>query len=140
MNDATNEVLQYNEEAYRALGHGAQRQYPNEELCRFMGRNLFPIARENRRGVRIFELGCGSASNLWMIAREGFSAFGIDLSPSALPLAQQTLENYGVMAELHVGDMRPSGGGGVSLIPQDISTQSSMYFRQTASIRPTSTA
>jgi SAM-dependent methyltransferase len=102
---AQNPVLSFNEQAYRSAGFGAQRRYPNEELCRFMGRNFFALPRDARAGVRILELGCGSGANLWMIAREGFDAYGIDLAPAALPLAEQMLENYGGTAHLRVADM-----------------------------------
>ena len=91
--------------AYTSNGLGAQRRYPNEELCRFMGRHFFGIENAKRRDVRILEVGCGSGANLWMIAREGFDAYGIDLSPEAIKLAQRTLEQYGTSATLAAGDM-----------------------------------
>ena len=34
--------------AYAHDGFGAQRRYPNEELCRFMGRNFFGVEPANR--------------------------------------------------------------------------------------------
>jgi SAM-dependent methyltransferase len=98
-------LFEHYEESYQSLGHAAQRRYPNEELCRFMGRNYFPVPYEKRQDIRILETGCGSGANLWMIAREGFDAVGIDLSPAAIKLCEQTLNSYQTSAELHVGDM-----------------------------------
>lgn len=101
----TNPVYTFNEDSYQKLGFGAQRRYPNEELCRFMGRNYFSIPRAERKNIRILELGSGSASNLWMIAKEGFSAHGLELSPTAIPLAEEMLGLYGLSADMQVGDM-----------------------------------
>lgn len=90
---------------YGHQGLAAQRRYPNEELCRFMGRNFFGIPHMNRSEVRILEVGCGSGANLWMIAREGFNAYGIDFSPEAIRLCAEMLNKYGTTAQLSVGDM-----------------------------------
>ena len=104
--DSADPVAGYNEDSYRAVGFGAQRRYPNEELCRFMGRNFFGLPPRQRRDVRILELGCGTASNLWMLGREGFDAYGIDLSPTALSLARRMLDSYATTASLQLGNMK----------------------------------
>ena len=93
------------EASYGHEGFGAQRRYPNEELCRFMGRHYFALPMEQRHEVRILEVGCGSGANLWMIAREGFDAHGIDLSQEAIGLCGRMLEVYGTKATLMAGDM-----------------------------------
>jgi cyclopropane fatty-acyl-phospholipid synthase-like methyltransferase len=99
------QTLDFYEGSYGSAGLDAQRRYPNEELCRFMGRHYFRMKLGNRRNVRILEAGCGSGSNLWMIAREGFDAHGFDFSPTSIELCKQMLANHGVTAELKVGDM-----------------------------------
>ena len=85
----------------------AQRKYPNEELCRFMGRNFFSknLNELERQEIKILETGCGSGANIWMLAREGFATYGIDLSPEAIKLAELMLDSYGVGAKLSVQDM-----------------------------------
>lgn len=93
------------EESYKALGFGAQRKYPNEELCRFMGRNFFCIPNDTRKDIKILETGCGSGSNLWMIAKEGFDAYGIDLSKKAIELCGQMLLKYDTSANLSIQNM-----------------------------------
>ena len=93
------------ETSYASLGFSAQRKYPNEELCRFIGRNFSQISPDERQAVRVLEVGCGSGANLWMLAREGFDTYGIDLSQESLVLASRMLENYEVKASLSVGDM-----------------------------------
>lgn len=91
--------------SYKKLGIKAQRRYPNEELCRFMGRNFLDRDIVNRSQVKILETGCGSGANIWMIAKEGFDAYGIDLAEEGILLAQETLEKYDVQAQLSVQDM-----------------------------------
>ena len=91
--------------SYKNLGFNAQRRYPNEELCRFMGRNFFHIPNEKRKDIKILETGCGSGANLWMIAKEGFSAYGIDISEQAISLCKSMLDTYNVSAELRAQDM-----------------------------------
>ena len=93
------------DKSYSQLGMAAQRRYPNEELLRFFGRYYFSEPTEQRRSTRVLEMGCGSGANLCMIAREGFDAYGIDLSPEAINLCAQILENGGTTATLHTGSM-----------------------------------
>ena len=63
---------EWNDREYSAHGFASQRLYPNEELCRFLGRHFFSrTTREERRAIKVLELGCGSCSNLWMVARGG---------------------------------------------------------------------
>jgi len=61
----------------------------------------------NRRDVRILEVGCGPGANLWYIAREGFSVYGIDGSTAAIENAKRRLDKElpGWQGELRVGDI-----------------------------------
>lgn len=93
------------EQSYGQSGFSAQRRYPNEELLRFFGRHYFSLSREARRDVRVLEVGCGSGANLWMIAREGFDAHGIDLSPQGVALCASMLDHWGAKATLKAADM-----------------------------------
>lgn len=81
-----NQTELFYEDSYRSDGIDAQRRWPNEELCRFMGRNYFSIPRENRNELRILEVGCGSGANLRLLVDEGFDAYGIELSAEAVRL------------------------------------------------------
>lgn len=98
-------VTEFNDHAYEAMGFRAQRRYPNEEFLRFMGSHYFSLPREIRKSTRILEAGCGSGANLWMVAREGFDAYGVDISRNGLSLCHQMLENWNVTAVLKQGDM-----------------------------------
>lgn len=94
------ESRRFYEGSYRQLGFGAQRMYPNEELLRFFGSYYFQLPFGERGKVRVLEVGCGSGANLWMIAREGFEAHGLDLSEEALALCRLMLERWQVAATL----------------------------------------
>lgn len=106
-NDHVNITQEFYNASYALHGMKAQRKYPNEELCRFMGRNFSDnkIPLQDRKNIRILETGCGSGANLWMIAKEGFDTYGIDLSQDGIKLASQMLANYNVSAHLSVQDM-----------------------------------
>jgi SAM-dependent methyltransferase len=99
------EVKRWYDRDYLERGFSAQRLYPNEELLRFMGRNYFTLARAERAQVDVLEVGCGTCSNLWMIAREGFRAHGLDLSAPSLDLGREMLRRWDVEAELTPGSM-----------------------------------
>jgi SAM-dependent methyltransferase len=91
---------------YRTAGLRAQRFYPNEELLRFFGRHFFhSTSHEDRSALRVLEIGCGTCANLWMVAREGFDAYGIDLSEEAIRLGRETLARWETSATLKVGSM-----------------------------------
>jgi len=92
------------ERDYEKSGLNAQRLYPNEELLRFLGRNYFGITNlQERTQIKILELGCGSGANLWMLAKEGFDTFGIDIAKNALEFAKQMFIKWGVNANLKPG-------------------------------------
>ncbi len=59
-------------------------RYPNEELVRFIGSNFFKLPREERKKIKILELGIGQGANVWFLMREGFDIYGIDISKSAV--------------------------------------------------------
>ncbi len=94
------------ESSYLEEGFRGQRLYPNEELLRFFGRHFFSRVKHADRGsIRVLEIGCGSCANLWMIAREGFDAHGLDLSPAAIELGHKMLAHWSTSAKLTVGSM-----------------------------------
>ncbi len=77
-------------------------RYPWDAVVSFVSRH-YPRHR-SRRDVRILEVGCGTGSNLWFAAREGFQVAGIDASPSAIEYAQKRLSEEGLTGDLRVGD------------------------------------
>ncbi len=99
-------VLSYYRGQYRTFGDKAQRKYPNEELCRFIGSNLGQVQHERRFEIRVLELGCGSGGNLWMLVSEGFNSYGLDVCSDSLVLCRQHLAERGLPpAQLFAGNL-----------------------------------
>lgn len=84
---------------YRS-GHSVR--YPWDAVVTFVFRHA-PRDRP-RHEVRILEVGCGSASNLWFAAREGFSVTGIDGAADAIAAARRRFADDGLESDLRVGD------------------------------------
>lgn len=64
-------------------------KYPPEDFIRFIARNFYNV--ENRKEIKILEVGCGPGANLWFLAREGFEISGIDGSQTAITQAGSRL-------------------------------------------------
>jgi SAM-dependent methyltransferase len=86
-------------------------RYPAEDLIRFVARNFFAVP--DRAAVRFLEVGFGIGSNLWFLAREGFSVNGIEGSPAGEAQARARLDEECPTwsaphrnGELVVGDMK----------------------------------
>ncbi len=93
------------EQAYGAEQLKAQRRWPNEEFCRFMGRNFFSESDEERKSTRILEAGCGTGANLRVLAAEGFDAYGIELSKEAVGLIPLLLGREAELCKVFCGNM-----------------------------------
>jgi SAM-dependent methyltransferase len=87
------------EEKY-ARGHS--QRAPWDAVVSFVFRNA-PRDRPCSQ-VRILEVGCGTTSNLWFAAREGFQVAGVDASPSAVETARKRFTEEGLTGDLRVGD------------------------------------
>jgi len=97
--------LEFFHSEYKKSGFDAQRRYPNEEFCRFMGRNFFQIPKTDRKKFKILEVGCGAGSNLFLIARELFDAVGLDISNEAIKLSKEMLAQYNCSAHYLTSSM-----------------------------------
>lgn len=101
---AVDRSIEVYDRQYRARGMSSQRTYPNESLIQFLASRYFGRAVEERKAIRVLEVGCGSGSNLWMMAKEGLDTYGLDSSEEALGLAQRHLrDKWGVTADLKRG-------------------------------------
>ena len=83
-------------------GAGHTVRYPWDAVVTFVFRNA--PRGVPRSEVRILEVGCGPASNLWFAAREGFAVTGIDGSAAAIAQAQRRFADDGLTGDLRVGD------------------------------------
>ncbi len=78
-------------------------KYPAEELVRFMSKN-FSAQIQKKNKVRVMDLGCGAGAAMWYLAREGYSAVGIDGSKSAIKRAETRFKQERLKGEFRVGD------------------------------------
>lgn len=99
------EVQSHFESEYLDRGIDSQRRYPNESLIGELAAHYFHLDAPARAQTKVLELGCGSGANLWMVAREGFEAHGIDFSQTGLECCRQALEAWGTTATLQQADM-----------------------------------
>lgn len=100
------ETKKYYENSYKSIGLSAQRRWPNEEFCRFMGRNFFNKKENERRNTKILEVGCGTGSNLRLLASEGFDVYGIELSQEAVNMIPLLLNKQEItQCEIVCGNM-----------------------------------
>ena len=97
-----NQVLTFDPIWEEKYSQGHFQRYPWDTVVSFVFRN-YPRHKQ-RHEVRILEVGCGTASNLWFAAREGFRVTGIDASPSAIEYAQKRFAKDNLTGDLRVGD------------------------------------
>lgn len=84
--------------------------YPNEDIIRFCARliqkRLTFDTREVKRQVQhVLDVGCGNGRHAIYFAREGFEAFGIDISSTAIAWASDWARREGLNAQFQVGDI-----------------------------------
>ena len=58
-----------------------QRIFPNEELCRFLGRNF---KKKFGKKINILDVGCGTGNNFQTFLHYGFNIFAIDVSEKCI--------------------------------------------------------
>jgi len=80
---------------------GHEQRYPWDLVVSFVYR--YTNKDIIRSDVQILEVGCGTGSNLWFAAREGFSTTGIDASETAIDHAKQRFIAEGLRGNFHVG-------------------------------------
>jgi len=83
----------------------AQRHYPNEEMIRFLGSTFSHISKEKRKNIHVLDVGCGNGANLWVWAKEGFTAHGIELSDKGVELCREKMDSWNLKASVCQGDM-----------------------------------
>lgn len=77
-------------------------KYPCEELVRYISKTF---KNKNKSKIKILELGCGTGANIYFLAKEGFSTYGVDGSKTALRIAKKYLISEKLKANLILGDV-----------------------------------
>lgn len=78
-------------------------KYPPEELIRFIAGNYSNV--ENKKSIRILDIGCGTGAASWYLAREGFEVFGVDGSTTAIKHAKKRFANENLSGIFSIGDI-----------------------------------
>ena len=76
-----------------------QSKYPSEHVVRFMFTG-FSRDPEERRSIKVLDLGSGAGSNTIFLAKEGFGTYATDVSENGLQVTAKRLENEKLTAEL----------------------------------------
>jgi ubiquinone/menaquinone biosynthesis C-methylase UbiE len=87
------------EEKYQG---GHQQKYPWDMVVSFVYRYAPKNSKPSK--IKILEVGCGTGSNLWFAAREGFRVAGIDASQSAIEHVKDRFDREDLDGDLRVGD------------------------------------
>jgi len=56
------------------------------------------------KGGEVLDIGCGAGSNVLFLAKKGYRAHGIDLSPGAVAAARARVSKSGLNADIQEGD------------------------------------
>ncbi len=67
----------------------SQRNFPNEELCRFLGRNNF----QKKNNIKVLELGCGTGSNIPVLLFYKMKITGIDFSNESIKICKKKFKS-----------------------------------------------
>jgi ubiquinone/menaquinone biosynthesis C-methylase UbiE len=77
-------------------------ELPHEDLLGIVER----LKREHIKNV--LDLGCGTGRHTVLLAKHGFTVYGLDSAPGGITLTKQWLEAEGLSASLHLQDMATS--------------------------------
>jgi len=86
---------------YREKGYFIK--YPDEDLIRFMAKYFYNAP--DRKGIKILDIGSGVGRNTIYLAKEGFSAFGVEATDSGIKISQRRQEIEGVDAVFKKGNL-----------------------------------
>lgn len=77
--------------------------YPSEPVIRFL---CSYRKQHGSSGMKFLDLGCGNGRHVWLASKEGFNAYGIDLSDHAIALAKQLMARENLAyADLRSGNI-----------------------------------
>jgi len=75
--------------------------YPHYAVISF----LLKEEPNQRRRMKLLEIGCGPGNNLWMAAKEGYQIYGVDGSKSAIKFARERFLYDGLIGDFSIGDI-----------------------------------
>lgn len=93
------------ESRWENMVYRAGRQINRWPFSELVSRTFRSLGDSRPDEIDVLELGCGTGNNLRFLAEEGFNAFGIDASPTAIERARELLTEHNLQAKLEVADI-----------------------------------
>ena len=72
------------ENIYKRKTQSHKNKYPNSEIVSFVLKYYYQQCFDNRKNIKVLDLGCGWGNNLNFLKNEGFDVYGIDGSKTAI--------------------------------------------------------
>jgi SAM-dependent methyltransferase len=88
----------YWEQRYQTKEMSWEKDAPSPGLVDFLA------AHPNLKSGTVCVPGCGTGHDVRAFAKAGFTAFGFDLAPSAIPLAEEKTKAGGITAKFQLAD------------------------------------
>ena len=78
-------------------------KYPFDKIVSYIFQNYGQINYEKRSEIKILEIGCGTGPNIIFLSENGFDTYGIDISQTAIKIANSQLKQKNLKSNLEVG-------------------------------------
>lgn len=78
--------------------------YPYDILISIVVRKFFHIPKEERRKIKVLDLGCGAGNNAKFLAENGFDVYGIDGSETAIKVCKKRFKEWNLKGNFIQGD------------------------------------
>jgi ubiquinone/menaquinone biosynthesis C-methylase UbiE len=78
--------------------------YPYDILVSIVARNFFHLPLNERKKVKVLDLGCGAGNNTKFFAENGFSVFGIDGSKTIINTCKKRFNRWKLKGNFMQGD------------------------------------
>jgi len=78
--------------------------YPFDILVSIVAKKFFHLSPEERKKVRVLDLGCGAGNNAKFFGENGFSVFGIDGSKTAIDACKKRFRQWELKGNFILGD------------------------------------
>jgi len=78
--------------------------YPYDLMVSIVARKFFHLEKQERKKIKVLDLGCGAGNNAKFLAESGFDFYGIDGSESALSFCQNIFKKNNLRGNFLLGD------------------------------------
>lgn len=79
--------------------------YPYDLLVSIVARKYFSIAKDERKKIKVLDLGCGAGNNAKFLAENGFSVYGADGSETVVKACEEKFKLCGLSGEFIAADL-----------------------------------